>query len=157
MQQAAAEQEREQDEEAGTVRRCALTRARRPKEELIRFVLGPDGMVVPDLKEKLPGRGVWLTAAHDKRRRGRQAQRFRRALKTKPRCPKGLPTRSTGCWPKPRLSALALANKAGEVVFGSAKIEEAHRQGPGSRPDSREGSGGGRLPQARRQIPRNEG
>ena len=53
--------ERDQDREtADTVRRCAVTRALRPKDELIRFVFGPDGAVVPDLKEKLPGRGVWL-------------------------------------------------------------------------------------------------
>src|SRR5262249_2013886 len=58
--QAAAE--REQDRKAtDTVRRCAVTRALRPKDQLIRFVLSPDGVVVPDLKEKLPGRGVWLT------------------------------------------------------------------------------------------------
>ena len=56
---------------------CALTRARRPKDELIRFVLGPDGTIVPDLKEKLPGRGVWLTAAHDTCRRRGQTQRLR--------------------------------------------------------------------------------
>ena len=38
-------------------RRCALTRAHRPKDDLIRFVLGPDGTVVPDLKERLPAAG----------------------------------------------------------------------------------------------------
>ena len=63
MRQAAAEQSDEgHDGVDDGVRSCALTRARRPKDELIRFVLGPDGAVVPDLKEKLPGRGVWLTA-----------------------------------------------------------------------------------------------
>ena len=33
----------------------------KPVDELIRFVVGPDG-VVPDLKRKLPGRGLWVTA-----------------------------------------------------------------------------------------------
>ena len=37
------------------------TRAVKPVDELIRFVVGPDG-VVPDLKRKLPGRGLWITA-----------------------------------------------------------------------------------------------
>src|SRR4051795_13193422 len=45
----------------GTERLCALTRAVKPVDELIRFVVGPDG-VVPDLKRKLPGRGLWITA-----------------------------------------------------------------------------------------------
>ena len=43
-----------------------LTRERLPKQDLIRFVLAPNGEIVPDLKERLPGRGVWVTAAHDK-------------------------------------------------------------------------------------------
>ena len=42
---------------------CALTRTQRPREELLRFVASPDGGLVPDLKENLPGRGVWLTLA----------------------------------------------------------------------------------------------
>ena len=44
----------------GTERLCALTRTVKPVDELIRFVVGPDG-VVPDLKRKLPGRGLWIT------------------------------------------------------------------------------------------------
>jgi predicted RNA-binding protein YlxR (DUF448 family) len=42
-------------------RMCALTRAIAPRAELVRFVASPDGEVVPDLKECLPGRGMWLT------------------------------------------------------------------------------------------------
>src|SRR6266849_10162615 len=43
-------------------RLCIATRQVRPVEELMRFVAGPDGAVVPDLKRRLPGRGVWITA-----------------------------------------------------------------------------------------------
>ena len=52
-------------EAAGPLRRCLVTRAVRPKAELIRFVAGPDGAVVPDLAEVLPGRGLWLSACRD--------------------------------------------------------------------------------------------
>src|SRR5258706_10175810 len=45
-----------------TERLCIATRQVRPLGELIRFVVGPDGSVVPDLKRRLPGRGVWITA-----------------------------------------------------------------------------------------------
>ncbi len=55
-------------------RSCAVTRARRRKDELIRFVLGPDGTVVPDLKERLPGRGLWLTASQGYGRERGQTQ-----------------------------------------------------------------------------------
>ena len=43
-------------------RRCIVTGDVQPKGGLIRFVVGPDGMVVPDLAEKLPGRGLWVSA-----------------------------------------------------------------------------------------------
>lgn len=43
-------------------RRCIVTGEVQPKAGLIRFVAGPDGEVVPDLAEKLPGRGFWVVA-----------------------------------------------------------------------------------------------
>src|SRR2546423_4065002 len=46
----------------GTERLCAATGTVKPIGEMIRFVVSPDGTVVPDLKQKLPGRGVWITA-----------------------------------------------------------------------------------------------
>lgn len=53
------------DAEAGPLRRCVVTRERLPKERMIRFVLGPDRVVVPDLTARLPGRGMWLSARRD--------------------------------------------------------------------------------------------
>ena len=44
----------------GPLRLCAVSRVHKPPEELIRFVLGPDGTIVPDLARRLPGRGVWV-------------------------------------------------------------------------------------------------
>jgi predicted RNA-binding protein YlxR (DUF448 family) len=51
-------------DEAGTgsLRLCAVSRAQKPPEDLIRFVLAPDGSIVPDLARRLPGRGVWVGA-----------------------------------------------------------------------------------------------
>ena len=46
----------------GTQRFCAASGAVRPVDEMIRFVVGPDGTAVPDLKRRLPGRGIWITA-----------------------------------------------------------------------------------------------
>src|SRR5919204_2237397 len=46
----------------GTQRFCAVTGEVRPIEELTRFVVAPDGAAVPDLKRRLPGRGIWITA-----------------------------------------------------------------------------------------------
>ena len=106
-------------------RRCAVTRAHRPKGDLIRFVLGPDGAIVPDLKEKLPGRGVWLTAAHETIADAVKRKAFGRALKAEAIVPDSLATKVEALLNEAALGALAIANKAGEVVFGHSKIEEA--------------------------------
>jgi predicted RNA-binding protein YlxR (DUF448 family) len=56
----------DQDEpERGPLRRCLVTRERLSKEAMIRFVLGPERNIVPDLSERLPGRGMWLSAKAD--------------------------------------------------------------------------------------------
>ena len=62
---------------------ASLTRAVKPVDELIRFVVAPDGAVVPDLKRRLPGRGVWVTATPRGGRRGGQAQGFRPRLQAR--------------------------------------------------------------------------
>ena len=47
------------------MRRCVVTRERLPKEQMFRFVVSPDGVLIPDLAGKLPGRGIWLSASRD--------------------------------------------------------------------------------------------
>jgi predicted RNA-binding protein YlxR (DUF448 family) len=131
LREVTAEQEHaEAFETADAVRRCALTRAHRPRDDLIRFVLGPDGIVVPDLKEKLPGRGVWLTAAHDIVADAAKRNVFARALKTQARPAPDLADLVGRLLSEAALGAFALANKAGEVVFGHAKVEEALAKAP---------------------------
>ena len=55
----------EVEPETGPLRRCIVTRERLPKERMIRFVVGPDRQIVPDLAARLPGRGIWLSASAD--------------------------------------------------------------------------------------------
>jgi predicted RNA-binding protein YlxR (DUF448 family) len=114
-----------ESETGDPVRRCALTRERLPKQDLIRFVLAPSGEIVPDLKERLPGRGVWVTAVHDRVAEAAKRNVFARALKTAVTVPTGLAEKVDRLLVEGALGALALANKAGEVVFGTAKVEEA--------------------------------
>jgi predicted RNA-binding protein YlxR (DUF448 family) len=126
LRQDVAEPQLETEGETGdTVRRCALTRERLPKQDLIRFVLGPTGEIVPDLKERLPGRGVWVTADHAVVAEAAKRNVFARALKAQAKVPPGLSGQVDRLLVEAALGALALANKAGEVVFGTAKVEEA--------------------------------
>src|SRR5688572_33222442 len=54
-----------ESETSPTLRRCIVTRQALEKPAMIRFVIDPDGQVIPDLKERLPGRGLWVTATRD--------------------------------------------------------------------------------------------
>ncbi|WP_069622951.1 RNA-binding protein [Methyloceanibacter marginalis] len=125
----AAERNETRERAAETQRRCAVTRAHRSKDDLIRFVLGPDDAVVPDLKEKLPGRGVWLTAAHETIAEAVKRKAFGRAFKAQVKVQEALPDRVGDLLAEAALRALSLANKAGEVVFGHSKVEEALSKG----------------------------
>ena len=93
---------------------------------MIRFVVGPGGDVVPDVKRKLPGRGIWITAHARRARGGGQAQRVCPRLQARRagrRRSGG--DRPSGCWSARALDALAIAGKAGSVVGGFAKVEAA--------------------------------
>jgi predicted RNA-binding protein YlxR (DUF448 family) len=130
LRQEASERTQRDGIEAGeSGRSCALTRARRRKDELIRFVLGPDGTVVPDLKERLPGRGLWLTASKNTVANAVKRGVFPRALKAEVKVAETLPAEVERLLAEAALQALALANKAGEAVFGFGKVEEALASG----------------------------
>jgi uncharacterized protein len=112
-----------------TSRTCIVTRQVRPKEELLRFVLDPEGLVVVDLKNKLPGRGVWVTAARSHVETAERKKLFARAFKEPVRVEPGLPDIVGGRLKDSALGALSLARKAGVLVLGFMKVEDAIRSG----------------------------
>jgi hypothetical protein len=106
-------------------RLCAATREVRPVSDLIRFVIGPDGEAVPDLKRKLPGRGVWVTGTRDVLGEAIKRKIFARGFKRDVRLPPDLLERTGQLIEQSALDALAIAAKAGAVVSGFAKVENA--------------------------------
>jgi predicted RNA-binding protein YlxR (DUF448 family) len=108
----------------GTERFCAVTRAVKPVDDMIRFVLGPDG-VVPDLKRKLPGRGIWITATRSTLTDAVTRKVFARGFKRDVRIAPDLPELTERLLVRAALDALAIAGKAGFVVAGFAKAEAA--------------------------------
>ena len=113
------------DEERGPVRTCIVTRAERPPAEMIRFVLAPDGTVTPDLKRRLPGRGVWTTASAEIVAQAGKRRAFDRGFKGKAVVPDDLAVRIDRLMEADCLQRLSLANKAGLVTTGFAKVEAA--------------------------------
>jgi predicted RNA-binding protein YlxR (DUF448 family) len=109
----------------GPERMCIATRERRAPEELIRFVLGPEGTIVPDIKAKLPGRGVWVTARAKLVEDAVRRQAFSRGLKANVKAAATLPADVDALLERDCLQSLSLANKAGAVVTGFTKVEAA--------------------------------
>jgi uncharacterized protein len=110
---------------AGPERLCVATREVRPTAELIRFVVGPDGNVVPDLKQKLPGRGVWVTGNRATLEQAVKRKAFARGFKREVRVAADLAEATEGMLQQAVLDALAMAGKAGLVPTGFTKVESA--------------------------------
>jgi predicted RNA-binding protein YlxR (DUF448 family) len=109
----------------GSERACALTREVKPVDRLIRFVLGPSGEVVPDVKRKLPGRGLWVTGTRAAVEQAVRRNVFARGFRRDVRVARDLADRSEDLLARAALDALAIAGKAGLVVTGFSKVEAA--------------------------------
>ncbi|GJD93213.1 RNA-binding protein [Methylobacterium iners] len=111
---------------ANAERTCLVTRKAQNPAGLIRFVLSPEGVVVPDLRAKLPGRGAWLTATRATVETAIKRRLFQRAFKTKDAAaPADLADQVAAGLRADLRQGLALANKAGCVVAGFSKVEAA--------------------------------
>ena len=110
---------------AGTERLCVVARIAKPVDDLLRFVAGPDGTLAPDIKRKLPGRGVWVTASRRALETAVRRGAFARSLKESIRIPADLPDLVDRLLARAALDALAIANKAGRVVAGFERVGSA--------------------------------
>jgi hypothetical protein len=117
---------------SATMRMCAVTRQVRPIDELIRFVVSPQGEVIPDLKRKLPGRGLWVSASRRTVAEAVRRHQFSRGFKRDVRVAPTLATDTEALLARGVTDALAMAAKAGQVVSGFSKVEDAlqARQAP---------------------------
>ncbi len=111
--------------QSGPHRLCVATRAVKPVEELIRFVVGPGDVLVPDLRHKLPGRGVWVTATRQAVSEAVKRKAFGRSLKASVAAPPDLADQVEALLLRWARESLSLANKAGQVVSGFSKVEAA--------------------------------
>jgi predicted RNA-binding protein YlxR (DUF448 family) len=105
-----------------TSRMCALTRVEKPVAELIRFVLGPDGVLVPDTEAKAEGRGVWISLSRDAVAEAIKKKVFARSLKSEVTLPEDLPGLTQLRLEQRYLGALGMARKAGQLTFGATKV-----------------------------------
>ena len=106
-------------------RTCIVTRQSGPPDALIRFVRAPDGTVTPDLRRKLPGRGVWVTASSARVAEAIKKGAFARGFKAASNAPASLAGDVDALLARDALSSLSMANKAGAVTSGFSKVEAA--------------------------------
>ncbi|MCT4334219.1 RNA-binding protein [Paracoccus sp. YLB-12] len=104
-------------------RRCIATGEVQPKRGLIRFVAGPDGVIVADLAEKLPGRGIWVAADRAAIEKAAAKGLFSRAAKAQVKAPDGLADLVEAALARRVVELVSLARKSGRAVAGFEKVK----------------------------------
>lgn len=108
----------------GPERRCIVTGETGPKEGLIRFVVGPGDVVVPDILERLPGRGIWVTAERSVLEKAIAKNYFSRAAKRQVNLPDDLAAETEAVLARRVVELVSLARKAGGAVCGFEKVKD---------------------------------
>ena len=107
----------------GPERRCIVTGDVQPQAGLVRFVVSPEGMVVPDLAGKLPGRGIWVTADRTAIETAVKKGLFSRAARVPVTVPEGLADLVEAGLARRVVDLVSLARKAGLAVAGFEKVK----------------------------------
>ena len=113
----------DKDRDDGPERKCLATGEVRPKSDLIRFVAGPDGTVVPDIAGKLPGRGFYVTADRKALETAVAKKLFSRGAKAPVNVPDGLVDEVERQLARRVVDLISLARKAGKAVAGYEKVK----------------------------------
>ena len=114
-------------EEKGPERTCVVSGLKGSPETMLRFALSGEGAVVPDIRQKLPGRGVWTRLSRAVVRQAAAKQAFSRGFRASVRAGADLADEVDGLLEQDALRFLSLVNKAGLVTIGGAKVEAAIR------------------------------
>jgi uncharacterized protein len=110
-------------------RECALTRETKSVEDLVRFVVSPDGVLMPDVDAKAEGRGVWVTLGHNEVAEAVKKNAFAKSLKTNVTVPDDLAGLTQRHLQARFLGALSMTRKAGQIVTGATKVKAAIESG----------------------------
>ena len=128
-----------------TLRKCIVTGQSREPVKMIRFVLGPFGEVVPDIEEKLPGKGMWVTSCYETISKTVEKRSFERSMHQKVLISNDFLENIERKLVDRAVSAVGLARRAGRVLAGHAKIDRALREGKILlRIEAKDGAEGGR-------------
>jgi len=110
--------------DTGPDRKCIVTGEVHPKAALLRFVIGPDAQVVPDIVGKLPGRGIYVTANRQALDKAAKKGLFNRAAKQPVTLQDGLPDEVEKQLARRVVDLISLARKSGDAVAGYEKVKD---------------------------------
>ena len=103
-------------------RRCLVSRAALPVDQLIRFVVGPDRTIVPDIDGRLPGRGLWLRAQRETVEAAVDGKHFAKAAHAPIKIETGLADRVEVLLSQRCLNIVGLARRSSDAVAGFEKV-----------------------------------
>ena len=106
----------------GPVRRCIATGDTVSTDNLVRFVVGPDSVIFPDLAGELPGRGIWVSGRRDLLELSVKKRLFARAAKKAVSVAEDLPNQVDAVLARRCLALLGLAKRAGQLTLGYEKV-----------------------------------
>lgn len=113
------------EDEAMRNRKCIVTGDVMPEENLVRFVVAPDGTAVPDIAAKLPGRGLWVSATREAVAKAAEKNLFARAAKRAVKAGADLADRTEKLLVAHMLADLGLARRSGALVLGFDNVLRA--------------------------------
>ncbi|MDO8881463.1 RNA-binding protein [Pseudotabrizicola sp.] len=105
-------------------RKCIVSGESQPKAGLIRFVLGPEDMIVPDIQGRLPGRGIYVSADRDALAKAVKKNLFSRAARQPVKVPDDLPDMVERLLVQRVIDLISLGRKAGDAICGYEKVKE---------------------------------
>lgn len=108
-------------------RRCIATGEVLPEARLVRFVVDPEGTLVPDIDGRLPGRGYWISADAESIQRAAMRNMFAKAAKRPVRVPDDVVTRTELGIVQRMLAYLGLARRSGGLILGFDQVDKQIR------------------------------
>ena len=115
---------RDKDRADGPERRCIATGESQPASGLIRFVVGPEGQLAPDIAGKLPGRGIWVSSTRSALEKAAAKGLFARAARAPVKVPDALPELVEQMLARRVVELISLARKSGGAVAGYEKVKD---------------------------------